>query len=194
MHALLTATVFFALRATASPAANGEGDPVPGTPTSSATSLAPGVYESDGLIVTVYGPGEMAVDETRYIDTTKGARHEQCWDNHLSSRDQEAYEDDCYALLDSLSRSSATNYLNPGLSWSFTTSQNRCRATVRNESNCRSFIVPRRDLASNGWTTYDHCASLSQRSGWGWFAHNAELMYWLEPVQAAPPAYSPRCN
>ncbi|KAK4097230.1 hypothetical protein N658DRAFT_500703 [Parathielavia hyrcaniae] len=98
------------------------------------------------------------------------------------------------ALIEALRRSALTNYIPPGNSWSFATSQGRCKAGVRNESNCRSFIVPRQDLGVNAGHTYDYCPQLWERSGWGTFVRNSELVYWLEPAEAAPPTYSPFCG
>ncbi|KAB5511742.1 hypothetical protein GE09DRAFT_1267840 [Coniochaeta sp. 2T2.1] len=197
MQLVLLAFALFGLRARAHPAAAGaDTNPLPAA--SPTTPLPSNTFESGGIIATLYQPGELPVNETWYLNPPPDVmrrEHAQCWYNHIGSTAyQEAYEDDCLELILALEYSDRTVILNAGTTWAFTTSQGRCRVGMRNESTCRNFIVPRRDLARNAGKTYDTCPSLNQRSGFGYFIANSEIIYWLEPVEAAPPAYSPRCN
>ncbi|KAK4124804.1 hypothetical protein N657DRAFT_670695 [Parathielavia appendiculata] len=181
MHLLLVAAAFFGLQAAALPAAQsapgGQGQDVRATPTTKVTSLPPGITVTDeGLILTVYGPGEMPVNSTGDDGGLEARDHAQCWNNWLPNFQlQDAYEDDCLTLIQALQGWGLTNYLKPGGSWTFRTSQGRCKAGVRNESNCRSFIVPRRDLGVNAGKTFDNCPRLDERSGWCTFINNQEI-------------------
>ncbi|KAJ2984059.1 hypothetical protein NQ176_g251 [Zarea fungicola] len=176
---IVLATVVAATGAVASPAA---------------TEIEP------GLFMETFDFGQIDLDTSVSIGDETGSlakrQHEQCWDNHLTTRqNQEAYEDDCDNLISDLENSPRTQLLQPLQTIVFRTNQSRCKVVVRNQSKCHAKIITNQSVGRAAKETLNECISLTQCSGWGYLgaAKDNPLVYIVEPLEVAPPTYSPRC-
>ncbi|KAJ2982628.1 hypothetical protein NQ176_g1266 [Zarea fungicola] len=158
-----------------------------------ATEIEPGLFEQ------VFDAGELVVDSSISIGDASVAglakrKHEQCWDNHLTTRqNQEAYEEDCDNLIFTLQNSPRTQLLQAGQAVQYSTPSQRCKVIIRNQSSCTVKIVVNKWAGDNAKTTLNECISLTQCSGWGYISNDQKLTYIVEPFQVAPPTYSPTC-
>ncbi|KAJ2978660.1 hypothetical protein NQ176_g3690 [Zarea fungicola] len=169
-----------------------------------ATSVSAAAVEVEpGLFMESFADGEIEVNPNVTIGDAMGdgsstgltkRGHEECWGNQLTTlQNQQAYEDDCDNLIDSLGRSSRTDLFRPGTTVTYRTGASRCKIIVRNESNCFTQAVPYAWTSAAGRDTLNSCPSLTQCSGWGYIHNIRTLAYIVEPFELAPPAYSPRC-
>ncbi|KAJ2984048.1 hypothetical protein NQ176_g240 [Zarea fungicola] len=84
------------------------------SPASTAVEIGP------GLFMETYDFGEMALDSNVSVGGAPAdgglakRAHVDCWDNHMTVRqNQEAYEDDCELLIEGIRRRSSTRQLAP---------------------------------------------------------------------------------
>ncbi|KAK1987581.1 hypothetical protein LZ30DRAFT_701911 [Colletotrichum cereale] len=121
--------------------------------------------------------------------------HAQCWDNHMTTRqNQEAYIDDCENIAQRLASSNVRIDLPPGRSEEFRSNQFRCKIIIRNQSTCKTYNPYRATLGVAAQSTMDRCPSLTQHSGWGYLTGISNLIYIVEPLDISPPTYSPQCS
>ncbi|WDK23013.1 hypothetical protein CGRA01v4_14304 [Colletotrichum graminicola] len=155
------------------------------------------VYE---IFSQIYDGDEMVTNPNISIgalttSTVRKRQHEECWSNYLTtSRNQEAYIDDCENIAQRLANSNLRIDLPPGRSEVFKSGQYRCKIIIRNQSTCRSYNPYRATLGIAAQDTMDSCGSPSKYSGWGYLTGNRNLIYIVEPEDISPPTYSPACN
>ncbi|KAJ2973142.1 hypothetical protein NQ176_g6773 [Zarea fungicola] len=154
------------------------------------------------IFVEEYADGEMVVDTSFVLPSggngtehLEAREHHECWGNGLHTRqNQEAYEDDCEAIIRGLRNMRTQRNLTPLSSLTYRTGSGRCKVIVRNESRCHTTGFSDLVVANAAEDTLNHCSSLTQCSGWGYvFTVDRELIYIVEPFEYAPPTYSPRC-